>query len=151
SEGDTAGDGQGGEGGDEGDDLGGRARALVPGEAAEQDRGEDQEADQLPAHSRPPRSAAPCSGVTMPGRSRTRATSVAKYQPPERTSAAGPSAITTPSPSRTTRPAKAAANSTSWVATTTPAPAPTRRQIRPTSSSLRPRSMPRVGSSRATR
>ena len=32
-----------------------------------------------------------------------RATSVAKYQPPERISAAGPSAITTPSPSSTTR------------------------------------------------
>ena len=64
----------------------------------------------------------PCSGVTTPGTSRTRATSVAKYQPPERISAAGPSAITTPSPSRTTRSAKAAANSTSWVATTTAAP-----------------------------
>ena len=102
----------------------------------------------------PPRrgaAAAPCSGVTTPGRSRTRATSVAKYQPPERTSAAGPSAITTPSPSRTTRSANSEANSTSWVATTTPAPRPAMAPISSTSSSLRPRSMPRVGSSSATR
>ena len=52
-------------------------------------------------------------GVTTPGRSSIRATSVAKYQPPERISAARPSAITAPSPSSTTRSAKAAANSTS--------------------------------------
>ena len=53
-EGDPPGDRQRGERGDEGDDLRGRSRALVPGEAAEQDAGEDQEADQLPAHAAPP-------------------------------------------------------------------------------------------------
>src|SRR6201999_1097293 len=151
---DPPGDRQRGERGDERDDLRGRPRALVPGEAAEQDAGEDQEADQLPAHAAPPRSArsdAPCSGVTMPGTSRTRATSVAKYQPPERISALGPSAITTPSPRRTTRPANSAANSTSWVAMRTAAPCAARPSISATRSSLRPRSIPRVGSSRATR
>ncbi len=104
-EGDPAGDREGGEGGDEGDDLRGRPRALIPGEAAEQDGAEDEEAGQLPAHRGRSRSsaAAPCSAVITPGRSRMRATSVAKYQPPERISAALPSAITTPSPSSTTR------------------------------------------------
>ena len=93
----------------------------------------------------------PAPGVIVPGRSRMRATSVAKYQPPERISAALPSAIATPSPISTTRRAKAAANSTSWVATTTPAPRPARPSISSTRSCLRARSIPRVGSSRATR
>ena len=48
--GDPAGDRQGGEGGDQGDDLRGRPRALIPGEARDQDDAEDQEAGQLPAH-----------------------------------------------------------------------------------------------------
>ena len=52
-EGDAAGDRQRRQGGDQGDDLRGRARALVPGEAGEQDGGEDQEAGQLPAHRSP--------------------------------------------------------------------------------------------------
>src|SRR6185312_2099889 len=169
-EGDPPGDRQCRQRGDQGDDLGGRARALIPGEAADQDGGEDQETDQLPAHppapraselfrhiwrlkseARPPRRAAPGSWVTTPGTSRTRATSVAKYQPPERMSALGPSAITIPSPRRTTRSANSAANSTSWVAIKIAAPCAARRSTSAWRSSLRPRSMPRVGSSRATR
>src|SRR6185436_7918531 len=116
-ESDPAGDRQRRQGGDQGDDLGRRPRALVPGEAGEQDGAEDEEAGQLPAHrSRlaSANAAAPASAVITPGRSSTRATSVAKYQPPERICPAVPSAIAAPSPSRTTRSAKAAANSTSW-------------------------------------
>ena len=67
---------------------GGRERSYQA-KPASRTRAEDQEAGQLPAHQpSPPRraAAAPCSGVTTPGRSRTRATSVAKYQPPERIS-----------------------------------------------------------------
>src|SRR5262249_22982332 len=128
---DSAGDRERGQRGDEGDDLRGRPRALIPGEARDQDGAEDQEAGELPAHLSPSAEsgAAPCSGVTIPGRSRIRATSVAKYQPPESASPLPASAIATPSPSRTTRSAKLAANSTSWVATTTPAPAAARRPI----------------------
>ena len=48
-----------------------------------------------------------------------RATSVAKYQPPERISSAGPSAISSPRPEQHHAGRERAANSTSWVATTT--------------------------------
>src|SRR5680860_884153 len=72
-EGDPAGDGEGREGGDQGDDLRRRARALVPGEATEQDGGEDDEAGQLPTHRSRSRLrlSAPCSGVITAGRSRS--------------------------------------------------------------------------------
>ena len=63
-----------------------------------------------------------------------------------------PSAIRRPRASRTTREANREANSTSWVATSSAAP---RRRRAPRSSSarssLRPRSSPRVGSSRQIR
>ena len=113
---------------------------------------EDQEAGQLPAH-RPPASlrapSAPCSGVITPGQvehpgdlgGEVPAAGEDLGRPGRRRSR-------TPSPSRTTRSAKAAANSTSWVATTTRGAARRRaRSIRSTRSSLRARSMPRVGSS----
>ena len=52
-------------------------------------------ARRLPSRRRGERSsAAPCSGVTAPAAPRMRATSVAKYQPPERISSTAPSAIT---------------------------------------------------------
>ena len=82
-------------------------------------------------------SRAPCSGSTAraPGPS-TRATSVAKYRPPESTSSVLPSATTRPDPSSTQRSASSAANSTSWVATSTALPrsakrAQSRRRARP--------------------
>ena len=81
---------------------------------------------------------------------RMRAVWVAKYQPPPRTSAVGASATGAPSPSRTVRSAQAAENSASWVATSTAAPAAASARSRSASSSLWPRSMPRVGSSSRT-
>ena len=61
---------------------------------------------------------APCSGVSAPpAPPSTRATWVAKYQPPASTSCGAASATGRPSPSRITRVANAAANSASWVAT----------------------------------
>ena len=96
-----------------------------------------------------PGAAAPCSGATMPGRSSTRATSVAKYQPPI-PSSTGPSAMTQPSPSNT-RSADAAANSTSCVADAAAAAAgKVLDNAEPTRSSRRARSIPRVGSSSTT-
>ena len=75
--------------------------------------GEQRRGGDLPAHRaclpRPPRPARaqrarpPAPAVIAPGAPRMRATSVAKYQPPERISAAAPSAISSPSPSSTTR------------------------------------------------
>ena len=93
-EGDPAGDRQRRQRRDQRHDLRRRPRALVPGEAGEQHGAEDQEAGQLPAHQPhaspgPEHRGALLGGDRRPGRSRTRATSVAKYQPPERTSAAG--------------------------------------------------------------
>ena len=103
-----------------------------------------------PARTRRARSsAAPASGVTARPPV-IRAVSVAKYQPPPRISRGVPSAITRPRASSSTRVAKRAANSTSWVATSTAAPAPARLPIHPDRSSLRCRSSPRVGSSRQT-
>jgi hypothetical protein len=65
-EGDPAGDRQARQGRDQGDHLRRRARALVPGEAAEDDGGDDQEAGELPSSrgslGRPSSAAAPCSG-----------------------------------------------------------------------------------------
>ena len=59
-----------------------------------------------PPLARSRRSSAPRSGVIGPPAPSARATSVAKYQPPERISSAEPSASTSPSPIRTTRSAK---------------------------------------------
>ena len=94
--------------------------------------------------------AAPCSAVSAPpAPPSTRATSVAKCQPPASTSAAGPSAIITPCPISTTRSANSAANSVSCVATSTAAPdSAASRLSRRASASLRRASIPRVGSSR---
>src|SRR4051794_17098804 len=155
-------DGERRERGHQRDHARGRARALVPGKAAHEDRREKHVRVDLPGHGasvstgpcagvmRSRRSSAPRSGRIAPPAPRIRAVSVAKYQPPERTSAAGPSAITSPSPSSTTLSANEAANSTSWVAITTAAPPAAKPATHVASSSLRERSRPRVGSSRQT-
>src|SRR5262249_8724496 len=120
-EGDTARHRDGGESRHEGDDLRGGPGPLVPGEAAEQGHAQEEKCHGLPAHPARPcarGSAAvpestrdPCSTV-MAAPSRIRATSVEKYQPPDSSSSAGPSATTSPLPRSTTRSAKVAANST---------------------------------------
>ena len=79
-----------------------------------------------------------------------RATWVEKWRPPPSTSAGGPSAMTLPGPSSTTRSANAAANSLSCVATITAAPARASSSMRVTSRSRWAPSIPRVGSSSST-
>ena len=146
---------------DQRDQPGRRPRALVPGEAADEDqrraarrpRPASSSAPPPPRSRRAPRAARrrPRSGVIAPSPPRIRATSVAKYQPPESISSAARRRSArrrrAAPPGRRTR----AANSTSWVATSTAAPragelAEPARRARPCG----PRSMPRVGSSRQT-
>ncbi len=78
--------------------AGGREQ-LVPAEAAGEHHGQHDQRCGLPAHETSSRSSSssPCSGVSAPpAPPSTRATSVAKYQPPDSTSATGPSAIRSP-------------------------------------------------------
>ena len=116
-----------------------RVGALVPDEAHDEHGAEDERGGGDPAHgASSPRAAGgpalrrvlPATCGLWPNRRRallgvsappappsTRATWVAKYQPPASTACGSASATGRPSPSRITRVAKAAANSASWVAT----------------------------------